>query len=139
MAGKRIIAILDTMWGWGGIDMERAPAFFQINPLNHSGRRLYQIVGTRHRLLVTNCCKEYVSHSGQHGKPDAEWLRSNLAQAPDVDLILVCGSVAKKTFKPEFASPKAKVLYMDHPAARRWTKDRVEGTKAHIQRLLKGI
>src|ERR1700675_2254102 len=92
----RVICILDTMWG---NSTGRAIRFFPINLNNHSGRRLYKLLGYKEgqNLWVTNVCKYQVNHSAIHGKPDPEWLRENLEKF-NPDLILVCGSVARKTF-----------------------------------------
>lgn len=124
---KLVVAVLDTMWGGAG----QAPRFFPINPNNNSGRRLYRLVGVGARLLVTNCCKEYVSHAHKHGIPDRNWLKENLRRLrPHV--ILVCGKVSAKTFQTEFANG-AKVIYMDHPAARRWTMDNIMSIQERIR------
>jgi hypothetical protein len=102
----RVVAILDTMWDWrgqtSGAGYGQAPPFFRINPDNHSGKRLYKLVGENAQLLVTNSCKELATHSRQHGTPDPEWLAKNLAEielnrddSVPMDLLLICGSVAK--------------------------------------------
>ena len=56
------VAVLDTMWGGSG----NAPGMFRINPDNHSGRRLYWLLGHQD-LLVTNACREYVADPTIHG------------------------------------------------------------------------
>lgn len=133
----RCVAILDTMWGGEGI----APGLFRINPQNHSGRRLYWLLG-HEDLWVTNACPEYVEHSKVHGKPDPEWLAGNLRRI-DFQLLLVCGSVAKKTldqairekfFKQESFLPEtARIVYIPHPAARGWTRFKLDTARDYIQ------
>ena len=132
MQVRPIVAILETMWGDRA---GRAPRHFKINPLNCSGRRLYKLVGPGNadRLLVTNACKELVTNANRHGKPDPNWLLENLRRL-DPDLILVCGSVAKKTFKECGYVPLRHPVYMPHPAARNWTKRRLRETQRAIQK-----
>jgi len=70
----RVVAILETMWDWRGqassAGYRQAPEYFRINPSNHSGRRLYKLIGPDSRLLVTNACRELVSSAKHHGKGD---------------------------------------------------------------------
>jgi hypothetical protein len=129
----RAVAVLDTMWDWraqtSGAGHSQAVPFFRINPDNHSGRRLYRLVGPGAQLLVTNACRELASHSRQHGRPDPAWLAANLAEielrredSVPIDLLLVCGNVAKATFATCGYKPvRAKVMEIMHPAARTWT------------------
>src|SRR5579863_9030935 len=96
----RIVALLESMWGWRGYNTpgEDAPRFFCINPKNHSGWRLYDLVGS-HELRVTNCCRTVQESANHHGKPDLEWIRENLKQASlDTHLVLVCGRIARESF-----------------------------------------
>lgn len=152
-----IVALLNSMWGWRGYNEpgEEAPRYFKINPDNHSGRRLYSLVGD-HSLLVTNACRTVQSHANAHGKPDGGWLRENLKflETQKMDLLLVCGRVAQETFRQvssrtnylsfEFVEGRFKCqgmnkwvgyLSIDHPAARRWSKASIEGTRQEIERL----
>ena len=131
----KIVAVLETMWG----DRPgRAPRFFQINPDNNSGRRLYKLVGEEHQLLVTNACKELVTSANKHGKPDPKWLADNLSRAHKADIILVCGKVAQKTYWQAvelFAlcvHSGQRVYHIPHPAARRWTKKRLQEVHRNI-------
>src|SRR5204863_10164647 len=129
----RVVAMLETMWDWRGMTSgagySEAPRFFRINPDNHSGRRLYKLIGHDAQLLVTNACRELVTGPNQHGKPDPQWLAENLAEIeakrPDsatIDVLLVCGKVAQQTFRMSGYQPKkARIVEMPHPAARMWT------------------
>jgi hypothetical protein len=113
----RIVAILAVQWGYPG---DRVRPWFRINPYNHSGRRLIQIIGHT-RFMVTNACPQLVCRASQQGTPDALWLQNNLSQlAPE--LVLVCGKVAQATFKRDMVGPGVRVLKLPHPAARTWTK-----------------
>lgn len=129
-----IVAVLDTMW----VGREaRAPRYFKINSHNHTGKRLYKFVGPEnaHRLLVTNVCREAVSHANRHGKPDPDWLLENLKRL-DPYIILVCGKVAQKAFKECGYMPLRKPIYIQHPAARTWTKKQLRETERRIQKVL---
>ena len=150
----RIVALLDSMWGWGGYNEagEEAPRYFRINPDNLSGRRLYRLCGD-HELLVTNSCRMVQRHANAHGEPDIEWVRANLIKtSAEMDLLLVCGRIARQTF--EIAASVSSLegvadgraylgaghvfsyYVIDHPAARRWSNEKMEITKTHIERLL---
>jgi hypothetical protein len=146
----RAVAILETMWDWrqmtSGAGYTEAPRYFRINPDNFSGRRLYKLVGTDAKLLVTNACRELVSGPEKHGKGDPVWLGENLrildglGQLPDgtapstIQLLLVCGKVAQATYKACGYQPKeARVFELPHPAARFvWTTAKIEETAAMI-------
>ncbi|MFA5376299.1 MAG: hypothetical protein WC455_11195 [Dehalococcoidia bacterium] len=108
----RCVAVLDTFWGYEG----KAPGMFRINPDNHSGRRLYWLLG-HEDLWCTNACKEAVGNARGHGAPNPEWLSGNL-QRVTCDLLLVCGTVAKQTLIRCAHQPPCRRLYIPHPAAR---------------------
>lgn len=137
-ANSKIVAVLDTMWG----DRPgRAPRYFRINPYNHTGKRLYKLIGAENakRLYVTNVCRELVTHASQHGKPDPIWLAENLRRL-DPAVILVCGSVAQKAFDqicPTIWDGNGVEIYMPHPAARCWTKRMLRETERKIRKSLK--
>ena len=136
---KRVIAILETMWDWRGMTSEagyrQAPRFFRINPQNHSGRRLYKLIGPHVRLLVTNACKELGGSADDHGVADPVWLRINLEELErhGFDLLLVCGKVAQGAFKESGYQPRVKTLEIPHPAARVWTKSYIAKITRRIQ------
>jgi hypothetical protein len=156
----KIVALLESMWGWQGFNEpgEEAPRYFRINPDNHSGRRLYRICGPGHSLLVTNCCRIVQSSANHHGSPDIEWTRNNLLflQQQKMDLLLVCGHVARETFAQicqmsthnlipgvsglvgvDHENPaRVRYLIMDHPAARRWSNQKIDETAALVAAIL---
>ncbi|KKL93991.1 hypothetical protein LCGC14_1869190 [marine sediment metagenome] len=96
---RRVVAILETMWDWrgqtSGAGYGEAPRYFRINPQNHSGRRLYKLIGPDAKMLVTNACRELGKSAKDHGKPDPDWLRDNLQRLDNkmggFDTLLVCG------------------------------------------------
>jgi hypothetical protein len=116
MIHTRCLAVLEVMWGTPG----KAPGIFRINPNNHTGRRLYWLLG-HDDLLVTNACPEQVGHPTLHGRPDPLWLAKNL-QRVAYDLLLICGRVAQRTFDQCGYRPQCRIIEMPHPAARCWTK-----------------
>lgn len=140
----KVVAVLDTMWDWRGLTTtagyRQAPRFFQINPNNFTGRRLYQLIGSNSKLLVTDACPELVSSPKEHGTPNTKWLRDNLVQLHSlmhgIDVILVCGRVAQKTFQQihlEFT--RTEVIEIPHPAARTvWTKAYIEQIHNQIRK-----
>lgn len=142
----KVVAILETMWDWRGMTSSagyrEAPRFFRINPQNFSGRRLYKLIGADAQLLVTNACRELASGPNHHGKPDPQWLADNLAEievrhpkAATIDVLLVCGKVAQKTFQQCGYKPQAaRVIEIPHPAARRvWTQQYIAQISSQIQ------
>ena len=123
-----VVALLESMWGWRGYNDpgEDAPPFFRINPDNFSGRRLYRMCGNAN-LLVTNSCRTVQESANHHGVPDPVWVASNLKFLAEqgMDLLLVCGKVARETFEAStFQFPE--VMFIDHPAARRWTNIKLD-------------
>lgn len=137
---KTAVAILETMWDWrsmttGAGYTQRAPGFFRINPDNVSGRRLYTLVGAGYSLLVTNACPQLVTNAKEHGTPDPAWLHENLTRSEEhkLDLLMVCGKVAQKTFHACGYQTKAFVLEIPHPAARfAWTSELIRSTQTKI-------
>ena|ERR1700728_4767019 len=134
---KSVVALLESMWGWRGYSEkgDEIP-YFRINPDNFSGRRLYNIVGD-HNLLVTNSCRECQASANDHGIPDPEWVAQNLSflEGQGMDLLLICGKVARETYlRSGFTFPK--VLFMDHPAARRWTSQKLDDAKIAVAQML---
>lgn len=133
-----VVALLESMWAWGGYNApdEEAPRYFRINADNFSGRRLYSLVGD-HRLLVTNSCRIVQRSANHHGTPDPQWVRSNLEflTAQGMELLLVCGRVARETYAASGYQFK-RVLYMDHPAARRWTSESLNALRSRIAKTL---
>lgn len=137
----KVVAVLETMWDWeqqtSGAGYRQAPRFFRINPRNHSGRRLYKLIGPDAHLLVTEACKELATHANQHGKPDPDWLYGNLVMLEPFDILLVCGLVARQTYQRcgYHLTSVADVVYMPHPAARQWTRQMIDDYTAQIERI----
>ena len=125
--------VLETMWGTPG----SAPGWFRINPQNHSGKRLFTLLGAPEVVWVTNCCREQVGHATHHGVPDVDWLIKNLKRV-EFDRLLLCGKVAQETFARiglDTASVLrgATVFRLPHPAARNWTKQLIQEWKEKLK------
>ena len=161
----RVVAVLETMWDWRSQTSEagynQAPRYFRINPQNFSGRRLYKLIGSESKLLVTNACRELVTGPEHHGKPDPQWLAENLSildgqlerlpqhvrenevsplireglKFPAIQVLLVCGRIAQWTYRNcGFEPQEARVVEIPHPAARTvWTRDYIDKTIKSIQ------
>jgi hypothetical protein len=124
----RIVVLLESMWGWGGFNTpgEETPRHFCINPRNFSGRRLYRLCSGE-PFLVTNSCRYVQSCATAHGTPDTLWVYDNLRLLMPFELLLVCGKIAQSTFEQvKDRLPPFRYLYMDHPAARRWSNAKLD-------------
>lgn len=120
-------AILETMWGASRLGV-RSPSWFRISEYNMTGKRLYRFLGHR-SLLVTNACGEYVQNAREHGKPDPVLLAERLRTGPMSNLLLVCGAIARQTYREcAFVPEVFATVYMPHPAFRGWTKGAIENT-----------
>lgn len=123
----RWLCVLETMWGSRA---GKAPPYFCISPRNHSGRRLYQLTGEKPGCLwCTNVCPELVTGPNHHGVPSVTWLASNLGKwlsykTAEGPALLVCGSVAQRTFS-QLPRPPYRTVYVPHPAARNWRAEHV--------------
>lgn len=111
-----VVAVLEVQWG---APRPEAPDFFRINPENRTGGILYDLLGHRN-LIVTNACREVVARASDRGTPDPVRLHRNLTYLAPLRLLLVCGWVARNTYRRcgyEQAEP-FHVVVMPHPAAR---------------------
>lgn len=120
MKTVKALVVLETMWGTAG----RAPRFFQINPQNFSGRRLYSLLG-HSDFLVTNACSQQVNSAREHARPDPIWLAKNL-QIIRYGVLILCGRVAQATYEVCEYEYQGPVVRMPHPASRQWSKEKLE-------------
>lgn len=138
MTGKKIVAVLESMWDWRQMTSQagyqEAPRSFRINPENYSGKRLYRIVGQDADLFVTNACRELVGSARQHGTPDPAWLRENLDILMPFDVLLICGKVAQAAYS-QSGHEFTRKLEIPHPAARRWTQAAIEAAAQRVREL----
>jgi hypothetical protein len=125
----KTVVVLEVMWGLPGDPRRR---WFDINPLNHSGKRLIKLIGHTN-FIVTNACPDVVWSARGRGTPDKKWLEANL-RALDPDLLLVCGRVAGETFERHMVRGDTQVLRLPHPAARTWSKESIARTQRKIRK-----
>lgn len=131
--------VLESMWDWramtSGAGYAEAPAFFYIDPDNHSGKRLHYLLEGKH-FIVTNACRELVASPSHHGTPNPQWLGHNLSSI-DFKGLLVCGNVAWRTYRDcgFTLRPSCRVVKMKHPAARTWTNVEVERWKKILAKM----
>jgi len=125
-ARPKIVVVLEVMWG---MPTDKVQRWFHINPYNHSGRRLIDIIGHQD-FRVTNACPQLVHSARSKGKPSKEWLSANLSKL-QTDIVIVCGNVAQATFEPSMASG-AQIVKLPHPAARSWSKKAVEQARRKV-------
>lgn len=117
------IVILEVMWG----APDGARTLFQINPKNHSGRRLYKIMPGR--FLVGDACPGIVASPNMRGVPSVEHLESvfdyAIGRGYTLPVVVIGGKIARATFEAMPHKPGIKrVMFMPHPAARAfWTKE----------------
>jgi hypothetical protein len=88
-----------------------------------------------------NSCPEQTGSANKRGTPDEVWLLHSLDSLPKHYTrrgvpLLVCGKVAQRTFEAANLKWNGPVIYMDHPAARNWTKAKLEQTRRKIQRAM---
>jgi hypothetical protein len=138
----KAVAILEVMWDWGAKTSsagytEQAPSYFRINPRNLTGGRLYKWLGKQGQyfddLLVTNACPELVSSAKGRGKPDHNWLQTNLDELWPFDLLLVCGNVAQHTYLKLSNRPACRTLFVPHPAYRMWSTKNLKIVERFVQ------
>lgn len=129
----KVVALLESMWDWRSMTgAGEAPRSFRINPENHSGRRLYKLIGEGCDLRVTNSCREVQRSANHHGTPDPAWVHENLTLLQPFGLLLICGKVAQATFK-DSCYIAINVIEMPHPAARMWSKEMIAKYQAQIR------
>lgn len=132
-----VVVILEVMWGLRY--QEQGARWFRINPRNHSGKRLIQMLGHQD-FVVTNACPQQVASAKHRGTPSAEWLHANLRSlmmANTIDQVLVCGRVAEKTFMVNsyamFCKLGISIVFMPHPAAKGWTRLGLDNAAQAVQ------
>jgi hypothetical protein len=136
----RVVALLESYWGYpvGAL----APRWFSINPDNVTGRNLYKMMPPGADLLCMNVHPYIVASANHHGTPDPLYVAWNLRQLdapmwgttrPMIDTLLVCGRIAKETFKRSPYKTYAKILFIKHPAWRAWSNGEFQRVRAEIE------
>jgi hypothetical protein len=116
-----LVALLDTFYSPMHAG-ERAPWWWYPLDSTLSSKRLVRMFGED--ILCINSCPLIVSRADEHGVPNPQYveflLRRLDAQGP-ISTLLVCGAVAKATFRLSRYKTYAKIVIMPHPAWRAWT------------------
>jgi hypothetical protein len=74
------------------------------------------------------------------GNPDPRWVGANLRflMKEKMVLLLVCGRIAKATYL-ETGLTVSRVLFIDHPAARRWSNEKLNAVALEIESLCREL
>jgi hypothetical protein len=72
-------------------------------------------------ILCINACPYIVESANHHGTPDPEYVGVLLRRLWPFDCLLVCGSIAKSTFRLSPFKGSAPILFIHHPAWRAWS------------------
>lgn len=131
-----VVVVLECMWDdrYSG---RVGPAWYRINPRNHSGSRLIKWIGHKD-FLVTNACPEIVGSASAKTNPSELWLKRNMLRMQPFNLALVCGKVAQRTYdnvRDSLSTRGQCTIYLPHPAARSWKKAGLERVTKLIQSL----
>jgi len=72
-------------------------------------------------LLCINSSPYIVQSANHHGKPEPLYVASLLRRLEPYDLLLVCGAIAKSTFRLSPYKGEAPIIFIHHPAWRAWS------------------
>lgn len=100
-----------------------APLWWQPIDSSVSSRNLRKMVPEESSLLCINACPYIVESANHHGVPEPLYVAGLLRRLEPFDLLLVCGSIAKATFKRSPYKGSHPILFIHHPAWRAWSAD----------------
>jgi hypothetical protein len=86
-----------------------------------SSRNLRRIVPLGWEVLCINSCPYIVEGANYHGKPEPLYVASLLRRLEPFDCLLVCGNIAKNTFRLSPYKGSHPVIFIHHPAWRAWS------------------
>lgn len=98
-----------------------APLWWHPGDSSVSSRNLRRMVPDGMDILCINSCPYIVQGADAHGKPEPLYVAALLRRLEPFALLLVCGSIAKTTFKQSPYKGTHPVLYIHHPAWRAWS------------------
>jgi hypothetical protein len=97
------------------------------------------------QLLCMNCCPYIVADANTHGTPDPLYVANNLRALDTpmfnqatweweygIEVLLVCGNIAKETFKRSPYKTYGRILFVAHPAWRAWTNEALGAIRDQI-------
>lgn len=132
----KIVFLLQNGWGFRN---NKCPIAFEPNELNKSAKTLRKIVGQRRKLLFTNCTA--VSTDDAKGNPGRDLDHTNKVirwcKFERCDLLIVCGSEAKKAYEECEEVFQGTIWFIPHPAARNLTNELLEIIKQHLDNFTK--
>jgi hypothetical protein len=83
-------------------------------------------------LLCINSCPYIVQGANYHGKPEPLYVASLLRRLEPFDCLLVCGAVAKATYRLSPYKGSHPILFIHHPAWRAWSKELISEVQGLI-------
>ena len=98
-----------------------APLWWYPGDSSVSSRNLRKMVPPGWDILCINSHPYIVASANHHGTPDPEYVGVLLRRLWPWDVLLVCGSVAKGTFKQSPFKGSSPILFIHHPAWRAWS------------------
>lgn len=100
---------------------ELAPLWWYPADSSVSSRNLRKMVPPSSDILCINSCPYIVESANHHGVPEPLYVADLLRCLEPFDCLLVCGNVAKQTFKRSPYKGEHPILYIPHPAWRAWS------------------
>jgi hypothetical protein len=97
-----------------------------------SSRNLRKMIPQGVDLLCINSCSTIVESASAHGIPEPLYVAELLRRLEPFHLLLVCGSVAKATFKQSPYKSSHPILFIHHPAWRAWSAVLISNVRLDI-------
>jgi hypothetical protein len=98
-----------------------APLWWHPGDSSVSSRNLRKMLPPGFSLLCINSCPYIVEGANAHGRPEPMYVAELLRRLVPYDVLLVCGAIAKATFRASPYKGYAPVLFIHHPAWRAWS------------------
>jgi len=117
-----IVCLLDSFYTQDARHHGRlAPPLWVPSDSSVSSRNLRKMVPEGSELLCFNSCPYIVASANHHGTPDPLYVARILRLLGAFDVLLVCGAVAKSTFRLSPYKGSQPNLFIHHPAWRAWS------------------
>lgn len=115
-----VVALLDTFYNPHHVG-ELAPLVWVPSDTSVSSRNLRRLVPRDATILCINSCPYIVATADDHGKPEPLYVASLLRRLHPWDVLLVAGTIAKRTYRLSPYKGDRPVLFIKHPAWRSWS------------------
>jgi len=117
-----------------------APLWWHPGDSSVSSRNLRKMLPTENQdpphspwdLLCINSCPYIVQSANHHGRPEPMYVAELLRRLVPYDVLLVCGAIAKATFRASPYKGYAPVLFIHHPAWRAWSTSLINEVQQQI-------